>query len=171
MRLKFFLPLYLCCLIAFSQTYRLTGESEIAVMTLGPYQPELYSAFGHTAIRVSDPGIGIDWVFNYGVFDFEQENFYLNFAKGKMVYQLGLAYYEPFRDLYIGEDRDVKEQYLNLTLEEKQEFFDFLMNNRKPENREYLYNYVYDNCATKVPDVLGEIFGDRIKYDLSLIHI
>ena len=147
------------------QSMRLSNQSEIAIMTLGPYQPELYSAFGHSAIRVHDPQAGIDWVYNYGVFDFEQENFYLNFAKGKMVYQLGLNSYPRFRDFYISQDRSVREQYLNLTIEEKQQFFDFLQWNYLPENRAYNYNYVYDNCASKLPEVVNEIFGDRITYD------
>ncbi len=172
MRLKPFL--LLCLLFTFlqtqSQNVRLTEQAEIAVMTLGPYQPELYSAFGHSAVRVSDPGNNMDWVFNYGVFDFNQKNFYLNFAKGKMIYQLGLSYYEPFRDAYISEDRDVQEQYLNLTLAEKQQFFDFLVENHKPGNREYLYNYVYDNCASKIPDIVERIFPGQIRYDSSFME-
>ncbi len=149
---------------------KLSDQSEVAVMTLGPYQPELYSAFGHSAIRVHDPVTGFDRVFNYGVFDFDQENFYLNFAKGKMIYQLGMSHYAPFRDYYISEDRFVKEQYLNLTPDETQQFFDFLANNYKPENREYLYNYVYDNCATKIPEVVNHLFGNRLKYDSTFIE-
>lgn len=171
MRLKLFLLIGLGCFWQLNaQNVQLSDKSEIVVMTLGPYQPELYSAFGHSAIRVVDSVRGIDWVFNYGVFDFRQKNFYLNFAKGKMTYQLGLTYYEPFRDSYISEDRDVREQYLNLTLKERQQFFDFLMENRKPENREYLYNYVYDNCASKIPDVLESIFGNRLAYDTTFME-
>ena len=126
------LVLVLLLNVTFGFGQQLSENSKVIIMTMGPGQEALYAAFGHSAIRVVDHDLRMDRVYNYGVFDFEQENLYLNFAKGKMVYQLGLAYYEPFRDLYIGEDRDVKEQYLNLTLEEKQEFFDLLMNNRKP---------------------------------------
>lgn len=164
-----FVSLLLASLFSTAQL-RLSDRAEIAIMTLGPYQPELYSAFGHTAIRVHDPASNFDRVFNYGVFDFDQENFYLNFAKGKMVYQLGMSYYEPFRDFYISEDRYVKEQYLNLTQAETQAFFDFLANNYKPENREYFYNYVYDNCATKIPEVVETVFPGQIKYDTSFME-
>jgi hypothetical protein len=152
---------------AFSQPRKLGETAEIAVMTLGPYQPELYSAFGHSAIRVYDPTIDLDIVYNYGVFDFNQKNFYLNFAKGKMLYKLGLTYYEPFRDFYISQNRDVREQVLNLSLEQKQAVYDFLRNNYKPANRDYLYNYVYDNCASKIPDVLDTVLGDQLTYDSS----
>ena len=166
MRQKFLL-LILSLSVTFpslGQDLQLSTESEISVMTMGPYQRELYSAFGHSAFHVIDPINNIDWVYNYGVFNFRQQNFYLNFARGKTLYQLGLTYYEPFRDGYVNQDRSVREQYLNLTLSEKQEFFDFLQNNYKPENREYLYNYVYDNCATKIRDVVENIFPDQVTF-------
>ncbi len=149
---------------SWSQEVRLSHQAEISVMTLGPYQGEIYSAFGHTAIHVKDPLGRADWVFNYGVFDFEQENFFWNFARGKLRYQLGLSDYSRFVNHYISENRYVIEQYLNLTQQEKQEFVDFLLNNYKPENREYNYNYVYDNCSSKVPEILDKIFPGRIDY-------
>ncbi|MCP4460493.1 MAG: DUF4105 domain-containing protein [Cytophagales bacterium] len=156
MRLKLLLAVvsFFFLFSSHSQNIQLSEQSEVTVLTMGPYQGELYSAFGHSAFRVVDPANKIDWVYNYGVFDFTQQNFYLNFAQGKMVYQLGLGYYEPFRDFYIDQDRHVREQYLNLTLVEKQQFFSFLQNNYRPDNREYFYNYVYDNCATKIRDVI-----------------
>lgn len=166
--------LLLACIV-FSQLLKAQGihlseASEISVMTMGAYQPELYSAFGHSAIRVADPENNLDYVYNYGVFDFNQKNFYLNFAKGEMVYKLGLAYYEPFRDFYISQDRDVREQVLNLTLDQRQTFFSFLQNNYRPANREYLYNYVYDNCASKIPDVLNAVVGDQLTYSESYME-
>jgi len=152
-----------------AQNVKLSDKSEIAVMTLGPYQPELYSAFGHSAIRVYDPAKNIDWIYNYGVFDFQQKNFYLNFAKGTMIYQLGMARYEPFKNGYVREDRDVKLQYLNLTRDQKQALFEVLQKNYKPANREYMYNYVYDNCASKIPEVIEGIFP-QINYDTSYVQ-
>ena len=136
-------------------------------MTLGPYQAELYSAFGHSAIRFSDPERNIDWVYNYGVFDFDQDNFFVNFAMGKMLYKLGLSKYSRFRDYYISNDRFITEQRLNLTQEENQALYDFLAENYKPENKDYYYNYVYDNCATKMYDVLDSVFPGRINFDLT----
>ena len=147
------------------------GEDlQIAIMTLGAYQPELYSAFGHSAIRVTDTARAIDYVFNYGVFDFEQENFYWNFGRGKMLYQLGLSDYERFKNHYIQENRSITEQYLNLTPTEKEAFFDFLVENYKPENRQYYYNYVYDNCATKMRDVIEGAIEARVTFDTSYME-
>lgn len=168
MYLRSLLFLILAFFIAYSshsQSFaRLSEEAEISIMTLGPYQEEIYSVFGHTAIHLKDSVNNIDWVYNYGVFDFDQENFFWNFARGKMLYQLGLSRYTPFKNLYIRENRYIVEQYLNFTLEEKQQLFDFLTKNYEPENREYYYNYVYDNCATKIRDVILETFTDRVTF-------
>lgn len=105
--------------------------------------------------------------FDYGVYDFEQENFFLNFAQGLLKYKVAVRRYPRTFQYQSGLNRSIKEQYLNLTLEEKQRVFDFLVNNAQPENAEYLYNYVYDNCATKIRDVLEELFPGRISFDLS----
>ena len=72
----------------------LSHESEISIITLGPYQAELYSAFGHSAIRVSDPVNNWDAIYNYGIFDTDQPNFYLNFVSGNPYYKLGVYSYD-----------------------------------------------------------------------------
>jgi hypothetical protein len=144
----------------------LSKSAEVSVITIGPYQPELYSAFGHSGIRIFDPERNIDWVYDYGRFDFDQENFYLNFARGKLLYSIGrFKNYPRFRAFYEGQDRYIYEQLLNLTQQEKQDFFDFLETNYQPENREYFYNYVYDNCATKIPEVIMKVVSDTILID------
>lgn len=145
----------------------LSDSAQISVLTLGPYQGELYSAFGHSAIRVYDPVSGKDLAFNYGVFDFDQPNFYLNFTRGHLLYKLGIYPYDLFRDHYISHNRFVHEQVLDLTQEQKQKVFDYLFWNAQPENVNYLYDYFYNNCATKVRDVFVEVFGDRIRFDGS----
>jgi hypothetical protein len=148
----------------------ISDSSTVSVMTMGPSQVELYTAFGHSAFRVLDHRTGIDLVFNYGIFSFNQPNFYLNFARGKLLYKLGVNYYEDFRDAYIEENRSIEEQELNLTASEKQELYAFLVDNYKPENRDYYYNYIYDNCATKIRDVIETVFKDRITFDYSYVQ-
>lgn len=150
-----------------SSQLKLSDQAEIVVVTIGPYQGEVWSAFGHSGIRVVDPVNRIDWFYNYGLYDFEQENFILNFAQGLLKYKVGAGYYQRVVDYYKSQDRSIIEQYLNLTLEEKQQFFDYLQNNVRPENAEYLYNYVYDNCATKIRDVVEELYPGRVSFDLS----
>lgn len=147
----------------------LSAKAEISVLTLGPTQTELYSAFGHSAIRVYDPELGIDDAYNWGVFDFDQPNFYLNFARGYLYYKLGVYPYDRFRDYYIYYNRYVHEQPLNLTQAQKQKLYEYLVWNSQPENQNYRYNYFYNNCATKVRDVFSTVFGDSVHFDGSHI--
>lgn len=148
----------------------LSSSAEIRVMTLGAYQPELYSVFGHSAFRIKDPVNNIDDVYNYGVFDFDQPNFYLNFFKGTPYYRLGVSDYKRFKRIYIYYDRSIYEQTLNLDSLERQKLYDFLLKNDRPENRNYVYNYFNDNCATKILDVLEEVFGsENIILDRSFV--
>ena len=167
-KLLFCIVLFLSSSMLRAQT--LSSQAEIRVMTLGPSQEELYTAFGHSAFRVTDPVRKYDIVFDYGRFSFKQENFYVNFARGIMLYKLGLAPYEDFLAYYKRKNRFVYEQVLDLTQEEKQAVFNYLRNNSKPENVNYLYNYVYDNCATKIKDVLRASLGDKISFDTSYVE-
>jgi len=147
----------------------LSDKARISIITMGPSNEELYAAFGHSAIRVEDPLLGIDEAYNYGVFDFDQPNFYLNFAKGYLYYRLGVYDYKRFEYVYIYRNRSVHEQELNLTLSQKQRLYDFLLWNAQPENANYRYDYFYDNCATKIRDVMKTVFGDSIRFDDAAI--
>ena len=153
---------------AFAQI-ALSDRAQISVITCGPYQGELYSAFGHSAIRVYDPVSGRDLAFNYGVFDFDQPNFYLNFTRGHLLYKLGYYEYDLFRDYYISHNRFVHEQLLDLTQDQKQKVKDYLFWNIQPENVNYRYDYFYNNCATKIRDVFVDVFGDSISFDGSYV--
>lgn len=147
----------------------LSERAEISVLTLGPWQGQVYTAFGHSAFRVYDPVNGIDDAYNYGVFDYNRPNFYLNFARGYNAYQLGVMDYKMFEYSYIYFNRFIHEQKLNLTADQKQKLFNFLQWNALPENREYFYDYFYDNCATKIPEVMLKVFGDSVKFDGTYI--
>ncbi len=130
----------------------------------------MYDKFGHSALRVQDEGNGFDVVYNYGVYDFNTPNFYTKFAQGKLLYQLDVRGYEPFYNSYVAQNRWVKQQTLNLTYSEKQAVFNFLQNNAKPENRKYKYDFFYDNCATKIRDVLKEVLGDGLQYNDDFVE-
>jgi hypothetical protein len=153
-----------------AQKQVLSENAEISVITCGPSQEELYTAFGHSAIRVFDPRYNYDAAYNYGVFDFNQPNFYLNFARGFLYYKLGVYAYQDFQAHYIYKNRYVHEQVLNLTQEQKQKLFDYLQINAKPENQQYRYDYFYNNCATKIRDVIVDALGaETIHFDGSYI--
>jgi len=151
------------------QPITLTEAAQISVITCGPTPNELYAAFGHSAIRVFDPYQQVDFAYNYGVFDFDQPNFYLNFARGYLYYKLGVYHYPHFRDYYISNNRYIHEQILELTTEQKQKVFEYLEWNTKPENQTYRYDYFYNNCATKIRDVFAETLKEQVRFDGSFI--
>ncbi len=155
--------------LSLGQNFRLSDQAEISIITCGPFQGELYSAFGHSSFRVYDPQNGYDAAYNYGVFSFNQPNFYLNFARGYLYYQLGVYDYPSFEEYYVAADRYVHEQVLNLTQAQKQKMFDYLQWNSLPQNRHYRYDYFYDNCATKMRDVVAHVLGEDIRFDGSYI--
>ncbi|WP_242155106.1 DUF4105 domain-containing protein [Aestuariivivens sediminis] len=146
------------------QQNRLSPEAEISVLTVGP-GTALNDAFGHSAFRIKDPIKGIDLVFNYGVYDFQTPHFYLKFAQGKLNYLIGLDYYEDFYESYVSQNRTIKAQVLNLSPSEKQGLFAYLLHNYKPENRAYLYEFFFDNCATRIRDVVEETTQNDITFN------
>lgn len=142
---------------------QLTGKAAVSVITCGSGS-QLFTSFGHSAFRVNDPILGIDKIYNYGTFDFNAPNFYLNFIKGKLIYQLGTTDTSRFLRTYNYEKRWIKEQVLALNSEKTQAFYNFLENNAKPENKDYRYDFFYDNCSTKLEEVMTQILGDKVIY-------
>ncbi|PQJ74568.1 DUF4105 domain-containing protein [Polaribacter gangjinensis] len=142
---------------------QLSVYSEISIVTTGP-GTELYEAFGHSAIRVKDPMLQLDLIYNYGMFDFNQPNFYSNFVKGKLLYTLGRYPFSTFLQSYYQDKRWVKQQVLNLTQQEKQAFFNYLENNALPQNSDYLYDPYFDNCATKLRDITSSVLKNKLHF-------
>tara|TARA_R110000868_G_scaffold83058_7_gene234743 strand:+ start:2892 stop:4067 length:1176 start_codon:yes stop_codon:yes gene_type:complete len=161
------LLLIVCLLSVFflkAQPFVLSQDAEISVLTIGPGS-SLNDAFGHNAFRIKDSSNNLDIVFDYGRYDFDAPNFYLNFAQGKLNYSIGDSRFYDFLKFYIWQNRTVKEQVLNLTQTEKQRLLSYLLNTIKPENKEYLYDFFYDNCATKIRDVLEIIKKNEIQFN------
>lgn len=145
------------------QTPKLSVYSKVSVFTLGPGDA-LFETFGHNAIRIQDPLLRLDIIYNYGTFDFNEPGFYSNFAQGRLEYWLGLARYKQFEASYDYQKRWMKEQVLDLTQDERQAFFDFLQKNALKQNRRYLYDPYFDNCSTKIRDITRIILGDQIAF-------
>lgn len=146
---------------SFYSQVNLSVYSEVSIITAGP-GTELYEAFGHSAIRIKDPVLQLDLIYNYGMFDFNAPNFYSNFTKGKLLYSLGRYKFEYFLRGYKRDKRWVKQQVLNLNQQERQSFFMFLENNALPENATYSYDPYFNNCATKLRDITTTILGDKV---------
>jgi len=147
---------------------KLSPKATVSVITCGSGN-ELYTAFGHSAFRVYDPVLGIDKVYNYGTFDFNAPNFYLNFAKGKLTYQLSTSSFNRFIRIYKYENRWVKAQALNLTIADVQKVYAFLENNAKPQNKYYRYDFFYNNCATKIEDIIQQVLKNKVTFSYSYI--
>ncbi|MFD1294136.1 DUF4105 domain-containing protein [Lutibacter holmesii] len=151
------------CFFQLNAQQKLSTKASISVVTCGP-GTDLYTAFGHSAFRVFDPSLGIDKVYNYGTFDFNAPNFYLNFAKGNLTYFLATGNFNRFLRIYQYENRWVKTQVLNLSNEDVQAMYLFLEENAKPENRNYQYDFFYDNCSTKIEAVVTAVLKDKIQF-------
>ena len=137
---------------------------EFSLLTCQPHD-EVYSLYGHTAIRYHElrPG-GLDWAFNYGVFDFKKPHFVARFVFGLTDYELGAYPYKYFVKEYRRFGSMVTEQVLNLTDEEKLALHDALAINLRPENKIYRYNYFYNNCTTKARDIIESCINEKIEY-------
>jgi len=153
--------------IALVVSYDVVGQksledTEISILTCRSGD-ELYSTFGHTAIRIKNRPEDVDEVYNYGVFSFDTPGFYVKFMRGQLPYYLGGARMSSFLREYQYYKRSVLEQKLRLNDNQKREIIAFLADNAKPENREYAYDFFYDNCATRVVDVYS-LVGDDITF-------
>ena len=137
---------------------------EFSLLTCQPHD-EVYSLYGHTAIRYHElrPG-GLDWAFNYGVFDFKKPHFVARFVFGLTDYELGAYPYKYFVKEYRRFGSMVTEQVLNLTDEEKMALHDALAINLRPENKIYRYNYFYNNCTTKARDIIESCINGKVEY-------
>lgn len=129
---------------------------------------EIYSLFGHTAIRCENLTRGTDVVYNYGVFDFSSGGFVLRFALGETDYRLDREPTDYFNYAYYYHGRDVWQQVLNLTQAEKLRLIGLLEENFRPENRVYRYNFFYDNCSTRPRDKVEEAVQGTVDYGTDM---
>lgn len=161
----FRLLLFLVSFQAFSQT--LSPQARVSLLTISPGD-ELYSTFGHSAIRISDPAQFIDFNYNYGTFDFESPGFYMKFLRGYLNYIISSHNSYVEMEYWNRTNRLITEQVLNLSPDQKQRVFDYLQNNLRPENRTYRYKFFTDNCSTRLRDVLQAACGDSLVFDQKL---
>lgn len=141
----------------------LSPQAKLSLLTCAP-GTELYSIFGHSAFRVQDPVSRLDWVYNYGVFEFDTPNFILKFARGKLRYYVLSYSYRHFHREYLTEGRAIKEQVLAVNDAQKKAIFEALMTNELPENKYYAYDFFFDNCSTRERDLLENALGADLRF-------
>jgi len=143
------------------------ADIDVALITVGPGE-EVWERFGHNAILITLHGSGTpsQLLYNYGMFDFAQENFYLNFARGRMLYRIATSNADEDFAMYAAEGRWIVRQDLNIPPEQRMALFAYLSNNARPENAQYRYEYFTANCSTRVRDALDAALGGAIKAQL-----
>ena len=149
----------LCCLILFClffQQSAFTQDSSrirISLLTCTPGN-ELYSIFGHSALRITDSNSVTDIVYNYGTFNFDDDGFYLKFIRGQLLYYISIEDFQTFKFNYQATNRGITEQVLQLSPQEKINIQHSLNENLKEENKYYKYDFFLDNCTTRLRDLI-----------------
>ena len=161
MKRALILTLLLTILFPLRSSAQMADSADVYIVTCAP-GTESYSIYGHTAIRIAIRGTTFDRIYNWGIFDFSTPNFVYRFAKGRLDYLLGAYGYDDFLNEYISEGRSVWSQKLNLTTAEKANLFELINENLMPENVRYRYDFFFDNCATRVRDIIAAAATDTV---------
>ena len=136
-------------------------QPRISLLTFGAGE-DLYSVFGHTAIRVYDPARSLDVTYGWGGFRFAENNFYVKFLRGTLPYYIDAYDMNLMVYAYQAENRSIREQVLNLSSTQTHRLLRVIETNLLPENQTYQYKFFYDNCATRPRDVIVEACGDSL---------
>lgn len=152
---------------SFAQGTTLGEQSAISLVTEGPGK-DLYLAFGHTALRVRDPEYGLDLLFNYGTIEaryLTDPSFLARFLLGDLRYSLGVSRFQDSLEYdRATQNRAWSEQVFDFDLAQRRKLYQYLVWNAQPENREYQYDFVKDNCANRIPEVLLQALGPLIRF-------
>lgn len=144
-----------------------TSRLRVSLITCGAGD-QIWETFGHTAVRIIDSNAGTDMVYNYGTFNGFDENFEINFMRGKLLYSLSDYPYKHFPGEYIEANRSVEEQVLLVDDSAKQQIKAFLEWNALEENRYYKYDFFFDNCATRIRDIFPKSLGNGFKFGQTI---
>ena len=151
-----FIPLLVSLFISAKTSAQLNpAHTRVSILTVAPGN-DLYSLFGHTAIRFIDSTTHQDIVFNWGGFTFDQPGFYIKFMRGKLLYYSFGDYFPDFMSEYVEEKRNVYEQVLNLDTAAKKRIIDAVIFNSTGNNKFYKYDFLLDNCTTRVKNIVFE---------------
>ena len=145
----------------FAQGVRLSDQAKVSIITCGSGD-QLYSIFGHTGLRITDPVHNLDIVYNYGTFDFATPNFYGKFVKGDLDYYVSASSFQQFLYEYQSDNRDVFEQELQLSLTQKQQLLEALNKNLFTEERSYRYKFIDKNCTSMAVDVINRSLNQKV---------
>lgn len=161
---KFFLiSSFLLLTSYFSFSQQASCPIQISLLTCSPGD-DLYSTFGHSALRIIDSTTEQDIVYNYGTFSFDEPGFYTKFVRGKLLYYLSTEEFSSFKQAYESERRGMIEQVLNLSCSEKHKMVQLLRENLMGENKFYKYDFLFDNCTTRLRDLLEKAADSAVRF-------
>jgi hypothetical protein len=154
-------------IVSFNKVQSQSSNDTIAyLITCGP-GTETYSIYGHSALRISIPEKNSDIIYNWGVFDYSTKNFAWKFAKGRLDYMLNTEITNGFLQSYFAEQRYVYSQRINIDSKELRKLTELINENLRPENIKYRYDFFYDDCSTRIRDLLEKSIGEKLKYPPS----
>ena len=144
-----------------------SGEDiEIKLVTIGPGD-DLTSWWGHTAVIVENRRLNVSQFYNYGLFSFESDNFFMNFMMGRLIFWVGAWNTSNALAYYVSLNREIRIQVLNLSPEKRILVSSYLANNILPSNREYLYDHYRDNCSTRVRDLIDHVLDGQFYHKMQ----
>ncbi|TAM11855.1 MAG: DUF4105 domain-containing protein [Nevskiaceae bacterium] len=159
-------------LSAFAPSVRAASDASeatalrVSLITFGPGNV-YWERFGHNALLIENRDTGAAIAYNYGIFDFSQKNFFLNFARGYMQYRIAADRWSDDLAWYLQTGRSITQQRLNLSPAQSLELARFLQWNARPENASYRYDYFLSNCSTRVRDALDRVLGGALERQLA----
>ena len=159
----FFLIFFLAAPAQGQMPRSLSDSAKISLITILPGEPA-YAAFGHSGLRVQDPAQDLDWMYSYGTFDFNDPLFIPKFTYGRLTYWLAVHSFPAALRHYRRQQRPVIEQVLNLNGKQRDALFRFLQTNALPSNRYYQYDFLFDNCSTRIRDALASALGASLQF-------
>lgn len=161
---KFLFVLLSILLSGFSRSWSQEGNDTVVYLVTCAPGTAVYSIYGHSALRIVMPSRQSDITYNWGVFDFDTPNFAWKFAKGRLSYKLAESSFSEFLRIYMYEGRSVYSQQINLSGNEKRVLTDLINENLKPENVYYRYDFFYDDCSTRIRDLIEKAVGSKLQY-------
>ncbi len=158
-----FILIITCFLLSLGTSFSLSDQAQISILSCGAGE-KAYSSFGHSGIRVYDPIKKIDYVYNYGIFNFKTSYFIAKFLGGSLDYRLKKTNGSDFIFYYRQKKRTIYEQVLNLDSKQINDLYLALEENAKPENQYYRYDFYNANCTTKIVDQLESLLANELVY-------
>lgn len=161
---RMFFIILLISVFSFTRVFSQSSNDTIAyLITCGP-GTETYSIYGHSALRIAIPEKHSDIIYNWGVFDTSTKFFAWKFAKGRLDYMLDTEITKGFLQSYFFEQRYIYSQRINIDSKELRKLTELINENLRPENIKYRYDFFYDDCSTRIRDLLEKSIGDKLKY-------